>query len=138
MRRISEFFLGTFLLCLVGCHSISPDQLAGRYVLSAGGYNERLLLVLNKDQTYTLYHTVIFHDIAGRDQGSWELKDGIVALTPKARGTVEGEMFLPDHCSKFSMQKNGNEISLVSVSIPMISASTRTRAVLVRERKQEY
>ncbi|MDP3071587.1 MAG: hypothetical protein Q8N18_14955 [Opitutaceae bacterium] len=135
MQRITGLFLGFVLLCSVGCTSVKTDQLMGRYVLTEGGYNERLLLVLNPDQTYTLHHSVIFHDIDGRDEGSWAFNDGIVVLAPKVRGTPEGEMFLPYHCAKLRIEKNGNEFFLVSVSVPMIPFATRTRAVLVRELK---
>lgn len=110
------------------------QAIVGTWMLVAGGLNERIVLSLKEDQTYTLLHWVELHDIRGEDSGTWMLHEGIVSLSPKIQGTVPGEMFVPYHCAKLQIATYGNELALVSVSVPVIPYTMRQHAIFLREK----
>jgi hypothetical protein len=133
MKTVVAVVLGLTAIASVGCVSKFAQSLPGRYVLVSGGYSERLVLNLKEDSSYTLWHAVDFHDIAGEDRGLWALDGNVVTLMPKVHGAADGDKFLPYYCARLRVQKRGSDVLLVSESVPLIPAATRERAVLGKQ-----
>jgi hypothetical protein len=83
-----------FLFCatLVGCATAVKPQaetVVGSYNMVAGGFNESLRLELKKDFSYSMDHELIsctgLASTYSREEGLWNLADGLVLLEPKAR-----------------------------------------------------
>jgi len=134
MKNRRLIALSLLVLASSGCVAKVTRSLSGHYVLIAGGYNERLVLDLKEDWTYTLWHSVDFHDIAGQDRGSWSFAAGIVALKPTVHGAADGDEFLPYHCARLRVQERGTDVLLISESVPLVPAATPERAVLIKQK----
>ena len=133
MKALPAIVLSFLAIIFSGCVSKLTHSLVGRYVLVAGGYNERMTLDLKADRSYTLWHTVDFHEIDGEDRGTWGFDGRVVALKPTEHGAADGDMFLPYHCARLVVEKRGSELLLVSESVPLIPAATRQRAVFIKQ-----
>jgi hypothetical protein len=138
MKRLVLIVLAVVAFGGVACVSKNPSHaIAGRWLLVAGGANERIVLDLKEDQTYVLRHWVEFHDIRGEDKGSWMLSGGIISLSPEVRGAAQGEMFLPHHCAKLQIATHEKDLALVSVTVPRIPYSVREHAIFLKERPNQ-
>lgn len=138
MKLIAAILLVAVMLGGSACVSKTKSQgIAGRWLLVAGGQNEHVILDLKEDHTYALRHWVDFHDINGADRGSWSLNDGIVSLVPTVRGAEQGEVFVPFHCAKLQIANYGEDLALVSVSVPIVPYTDRQHAIFLKEKPNQ-
>ena len=139
MNLVSSLLAAFVLLGGAACASKNGGHaIVGRWLLAAGGANERAILDLKADRSYSLRHWVEFHDIHGEDLGSWSLIDGVIALTPAVRGTAQGEVFLPHHCARLQIATYEKEMALVSVSVPIVPYTIREHAIFLKENRLSF
>jgi hypothetical protein len=123
-----------------GCVACSPDgsALVGHYLMTKGGFNEKLTIDLESDGSYALDHELMACVIGpsgemvitrNREEGKWRFEHGIVVLQPSARtkGFLDQPVFAPAHTRRLAPKASLFSRSLVSADYPDHLVLTRRK-----------
>ena len=101
------------------------EELATRYVMTKGGFNEWLAIVLKADGSYVLDHAMFACVIGlngempmfyGREEGTWSIDGGLLHFVPRARTPdfMEAAVFIPTHVQRLEPKRDGRTRLLIS------------------------